>query len=64
MEDVSGLPLREALGELQKAGVEPAVEYADPPVKGFSAEGRTPRAVMLRGGRLIVSRFRDGSPAE
>ncbi len=63
MEDVRGLPLPEALAALFKAGIEPVVEYADAPVKSFSPEGRTPRAVLLRDGVLFVSRFRDGSPA-
>lgn len=57
-----GLTLDEAAVLLKASGIEPQIEVAEPPFETFDRSGRTPRVVLSRGERLLVSYFRDGVP--
>jgi hypothetical protein len=57
-----GMRLDEAVVLLKAAGIEPIIEYADPPFLSFDRSGRTPRVVLFKDGTLLVSNFRDSVP--
>lgn len=63
-DELSGLPVTEALLLLSERGIVPRVLRTMPPNPDFHAAGRSLRVVSFRGDELIAAYFQDQEPGD